>query len=135
MVSTPPPLPTMFTPRPHILHEVSSPKVHLQAFECFTACWAVLWPPTAGLGLSILASPLAHRQLISQGGICRCEVVILVADFICWPLGRGQRAYIRETMHSALNLLCTIREQLIAAARGLASQPKVLAMATNCSAT
>ena len=47
----------------------------------------------------------------------------------------NQRPYIRETMHSALNLLCTIRAQLISAIRGRASQPKVLAMATDCSAT
>ena len=46
-----------------------------------------------------------------------------------------QRPYIRETMHSALNLQCTIRAQLISATRGCASQPKVLAMATDCSAT
>ena len=46
-----------------------------------------------------------------------------------------QRPYIRETMHSALNLYCTIRAQLISATRGRASQPKVLAMATDCSAT
>ena len=50
--------------------------------------------------------------------------------------GRGwQRPYIRETMYSALNLQCTIRAQLISATRGRASQPKVLAMATDCSAT
>ena len=48
---------------------------------------------------------------------------------------RYQRPYIRETMHSALNLQCTIRTQLISATRGRASQPKVLAMATDCSAT
>ena len=48
---------------------------------------------------------------------------------------RHQRPYIRETMHSALNLSCTIRAQLISATRGRASQPKVLAMATDCSAT
>ena len=46
-----------------------------------------------------------------------------------------QRPYIRETMHSALNLQCTLRAQLISATRGRASQPKVLAMATDCSAT
>ena len=51
-------------------------------------------------------------------------------------LGRmGQRPYIRETMHSARNLSCTIRAQLISATRGHASQPKVLAMATDCIAT
>ena len=51
--------------------------------------------------------------------------------------GRGldQRPYARETMHSALNLKCTIRAQLISATRGHASQPKVLAMAADCSAT
>ena len=46
-----------------------------------------------------------------------------------------QRPYIREEMHSALNLLCTIRAQLISATRGRVSQPKVLAMATDCSTT
>ena len=46
-----------------------------------------------------------------------------------------QRPYIRDMMHSALNLQCTIRAQLISATRGRASQPKVLAMATDCSAT
>ena len=46
-----------------------------------------------------------------------------------------QRPYIRETMHSALNLKCIIRAQLISATSGRASQPKVLAMATDCSAT
>ena len=51
------------------------------------------------------------------------------------PGEMGQRLYIRETMHSALNLYCTIRTQLISATRGRASQPKVLAMATDCSAT
>ena len=49
--------------------------------------------------------------------------------------GGGQRPYIREMMHSALNLLRTIRAQLIFATRGRASQPKVLALATDCSAT
>ena len=34
-----------------------------------------------------------------------------------------QRPYIRETMHSALNLYCTLRAQLISATRGRASQP------------
>ena len=55
-----------------------------------------------------------------------------------WPPrahGLRQRPYIRETMHPALNLQCTIRAQLISATRGCASQPKVLAMATDCSAT
>ena len=47
---------------------------------------------------------------------------------IGWP-------YITETMHSALNLYCTMRAQLISATRGRASQPKVLVMATDCSAT
>ena len=47
----------------------------------------------------------------------------------------NQRPYIRETMHSALNLKCFIRVQLISATRGRASQPKVLAMVTDCSAT
>ena len=53
------------------------------------------------------------------------------------PTGAGgnQRPYIRETMHSPLNLKCTIRARLISATRGRASQPKVLAMATDCSAT
>ena len=46
-----------------------------------------------------------------------------------------QRPYIRETMHSALNLRCTITAQLISAAKGHASQPKVSAMATDCSAS
>ena len=45
-----------------------------------------------------------------------------------------QRPYIRETMHSALNLII-IRAQLISTTRGHTSQPKVLAMATDCSAT
>ena len=40
---------------------------------------------------------------------------------------------IRETMHSALILYCTIKAQLISGTRGRASQPKVLAMATDCS--
>ena len=57
----------------------------------------------------------------------------LVADGI-W-VEFGQRPYIRETVHSALNLSCTIRAQIISATRGCASQPKVLAMATDCSAT
>ena len=47
----------------------------------------------------------------------------------------SQRPYNRETVHPALNLYCTIRAQLISATRGRASQPKVLAMATDCSAT
>ena len=47
----------------------------------------------------------------------------------------NQRPYIRETMHSSLNLGCIIRAQLISATRGCASQPKVLAMATDCIAT
>ena len=47
----------------------------------------------------------------------------------------NERPYIRETMHSALNLYCITRAQLISATRGRASQPKVLAMATDCSAT
>ena len=46
-----------------------------------------------------------------------------------------QRPYIRKTMHSALTLSCTIRAQLISATRGRASQPKVLGMVTDCSAT
>ena len=46
-----------------------------------------------------------------------------------------QRPHIRETMHSALGLRCTIRAQLISATRGCASPPKVLAMATDFSAT
>ena len=44
-----------------------------------------------------------------------------------------QRPYIRETVHSALNLQCTIRAQFISVARGHPSQSKVLAMATDCS--
>ena len=47
----------------------------------------------------------------------------------------GQRPYIREIIHLALNLECTIRAQLISATRRHASQPKVLVMATDCSAT
>ena len=55
------------------------------------------------------------------------------SHFTIWP--PLQRPYMRETMHSALNLECTIRAQLTSATRGRASQPKVLAMATDCSVT
>ena len=44
--------------------------------------------------------------------------------------GRGANVKFSE-----LNLKCTIRTQLISATRGRASQPEVLAMATDCSAT
>ena len=50
-------------------------------------------------------------------------------------VGGVQRPYTKETLHSALNLYCTIRAQLISATRRCASQPMVLAIATNCSAT
>ena len=46
-----------------------------------------------------------------------------------------QGSCIKETMHSALNMLCIIRAQLISAARGRVIQPKVLARATDYSAT
>ena len=35
-----------------------------------------------------------------------------------------QRLYIRETIHSALNLYCTIRAQLISATRGVPVNPR-----------
>ena len=44
-----------------------------------------------------------------------------------WKWEIWQRPYIRETMHSAL--------KLISANRGRVSQPKMLSMATDCSAT
>ena len=49
--------------------------------------------------------------------------------------GGGEGGDLILGRHSALNLLCTIRAQLISATRGRASQAKVLAMATDCSAT
>ena len=51
--------------------------------------------------------------------------------------GHLQRPYIRETVHSALNLLCIMRAHRISATRGHARQLKVLTMTltADCSAT
>ena len=54
---------------------------------------------------------------------------------VYWEGHFHQSPHMREAMHSALNLWRTIRAQLISDTRGHASQPKVLAMTTDCSDT
>ena len=107
-------------------------------------------PPTLYSHLSTNTAYLPSKQargikcnilpddIFEQKGIYLRSECVGGGRSVTWGTNRVtslQRLYIRETMHSALNLWCTIRAQLISATRGHASQPKVLVMATDCSAT
>ena len=73
-----------------------------------------------------LAEDTSYMITMSEGGAH--QTLFQVNILYRFAQKSFQRLYIREMMHSALNLWCTVRAHLISTTKGCACQPKVLSM-------